>query len=63
MPHDIQPFEIEAALYGGQMGGEYLESINVTDLTKLTPDQWQTFLVTVTSNYHAKHNELKPCPF
>jgi hypothetical protein len=60
---DMQPFEIEAALYGGQMGGEYLESIGVTDLKTLSSEQWRTFLVTVTSNYHAEHNRLKPCPF
>jgi len=60
---DMQPFEITASLHGGDMGAEYLESIGVFDLSKLTPDQWRTFLVTVTSNYHAEHNRLKPCPF
>lgn len=63
MPYDIQDWETPAIQYGGAMGGEYLESIGITDLQLLSPDQWQTFLVTVTSNYHAEHNRLKPCPF
>lgn len=63
MPHDLQEWEILAILYGGQMGGEYLESINKYSLDQLTPEEWQTFLVTVCFNYHAEHNRLKPCPF
>ena len=34
-------------LRGGNEGGAYLESVGVTDLQALTPEQWSTFLVTV----------------
>lgn len=44
--------EHDAIMYGGQMGGEYLDSINITDLAALTPEQWQTFLEVVCLNYH-----------
>lgn len=59
----VEPWENDAILYGGKCGGEYLESINKTDLATLTPDQWLTFLQVVTINYHSKHIELQPCPF
>lgn len=60
---DLQEWELEAINYGGQMGGEYLDSIKKTDLATLTTTEWQTFLETITINYHIKHRELKPCPF
>jgi hypothetical protein len=34
-------------LRGGNEGGAYLESVGVTDLQKLTAEQWSTFLITV----------------
>lgn len=63
MANDIQDWEREAVLYGGSMGGEYLESIKVFDLAKLTPSQWETFCEVVCMNYHAKRVELQPAPF
>jgi len=59
----MHDWEITAALYGGEMGGEYLEEIGKTDLRTLTPEEWSTFLQVVCSNYHAEHNRSKPCPF
>ena len=61
--HDPQDWEIIAVHHGGSMGGEYLESINKSDLSQLTEEEWQTFLTVVCLNYHAEHNRLKPCPF
>jgi hypothetical protein len=63
MHPDLEPWQVESILYGGQCAGEYLESIHITDLAKLSPNQWETLLYVITSNYHTKHNELKPCPF
>ncbi len=36
--------EDEMLLASGKAGGEYLESINTTDLAKLNKDQWLAFL-------------------
>ena len=36
--------EDEMLLVSGKAGGEYLESINTTDLAKLNKDQWLAFL-------------------
>ena len=59
----LEEWEMTAAIYGGAMGAQYLESINKTDLATLSPEQWATFLECICKNYHAKHSELKPCPF
>lgn len=63
MHPDLEPWQVEAILFGGECGGEYLTEINQTDLAKLTSEQWQTLLYVITHNYHLKHIELKPCPF
>lgn len=60
---DIQDFEKQAAQYAGQMAGEYLESIKVFDLSKLTPSQWETFVEVVCMNFMMKRIELQPTPF
>jgi len=52
MSLDIQPYQNEAALIGGQNAGEYLDSIGKTDLAKLTKDEWQTFCSVMCVNYH-----------
>jgi hypothetical protein len=59
----IEDWEKPAILYGGQMGGEYLDSIRKTDLATLNETEWQTFLECVCHNYHLKRAELEPCPF
>lgn len=59
----MESFEIEAALYGGTQGGEYLESIGKSDLATLSADEWQTFLECVCKAYGTKRAELQPCPF
>lgn len=60
---DIAPHEREAIDFAGSMAGEYLESIGVFSLDKLTPEQWQTFTQVMCANYHMKVRELEPCPF
>lgn len=32
---------------GGEAGGQYLDSVGQSDLSKLTPEQWSTFLIMV----------------
>lgn len=46
-----QKLEADALLAGGQAGGEYLESIEQTDLAELTSDQWEQFLRRVLSGF------------
>ncbi|BAE49161.1 conserved hypothetical protein [Candidatus Terasakiella magnetica] len=48
---DPTPNEITAMEHGGQMGGEYLDSIAKTDLAALSPEQWQTFVEAVITGY------------
>lgn len=51
MPIDMQPYEHQEALNAGKVGGEYLDSIGVFDLSKLTRAQWQMFLDIVCTTY------------
>ena len=61
---DIQKFELDAALYGGQMAGEYLDEINKTDLAQLSEKEWQRFCVLLAQNSFLKRMELDTeCPF
>lgn len=48
---DPTPNEIAAMRHGGQMGGQYLESINKTDLARLSGQEWHTFIEAVVSGY------------
>lgn len=48
---DPTPNEIAALEHGGHMGGEYLDSIRCTDLSRLTLDQWRTFIEAVVTGY------------
>ncbi len=41
---DPTPNETTAFVRGGDMGGEYLDSIGKTDLERLSRDEWLTFL-------------------
>ncbi len=51
---DAQPEEIEAALYGGKMGAEYLASIDKTDLALLTGEEVQQLLLCICGGYEQK---------
>ena len=48
---DPTPNEIAAMEFGGRMGGEYLDRLGKTDLTKLTPQQWETFIEVIVTGY------------
>jgi hypothetical protein len=50
--------EKRAYLFGGQNGGEYLDSIRKTNLAELSEDEWLTFLECICKNYHSKYVEL-----
>ena len=53
----VEEHERAAYEYGGKCAGEYLESIGVYDLSKMTKEQWHTFCKTMCVNYHKKHAE------
>lgn len=59
----MEEWEIEAALMGGKMGGEYLESIGKTDLAALSAEEWRIFLECVCKEFAIQRNLLQPCPF
>lgn len=61
--NDLEEYEENALTYAGQMAGEYLESINKTDLTTLTPQEWEIFIKCVGVNFLTKRAELMPVPF
>jgi hypothetical protein len=48
---DPTPNEKAAFAHGGEMGGEYLDSIGKTDLETLQPDEWLTFVEAVVTGY------------
>lgn len=55
---DLRQNELDAALYGGQMAGEYLDEIGKTDLAKLTVKEWQRFCVLLAQNAYMKRLDL-----
>ena len=48
---DPTPNEKAAFVRGGEMGGEYLDSIGKTDLESLEPVEWLTFVEAVVTGY------------
>ncbi len=55
---DPTPNEHAALAYAGDMGGDYLDSLGLTDLAQLSPEQWQTFLSCVIGGYGERLQEL-----
>ncbi len=55
---DSTPNETEAMTVGGQMGGEYLESIGKSDLATLTETEWGRFIEAVVTGYCDHLREL-----
>ena len=55
---DPTPNERNAFVRGGEMGGEYLDSIAKTDLATLSPDEWLTFVEAVVTGYCDHLREL-----
>jgi hypothetical protein len=57
----LDKHETLAADMGGQWAGEYLDELGVTDLTKLSPDEWREFLRRVVVGFSdALRNGFKP---
>lgn len=48
---DPTPNERAAIRRGGEMGGEYLESVRKADLSQLTETEWLTFVEAVITGY------------
>ena len=48
---DPTPNERAAMEHGGQMGGEYLDSLGKTDLATFTAEEWSTFIECVVTGY------------
>ena len=48
---DPTPNERDAIRHGGEMGGEYLESLGRADLTRLSEAEWLTFVECVITGY------------
>ena len=48
---DPTPNEKAAFVRGGEMGGEYLDSIGKTDLETLQPEEWFTFIEAVVTGH------------
>jgi len=44
-------FEKRALAQAGEAAGGYLDSLGVTDLAKLQPEEWETFLQTVINTF------------
>lgn len=55
---DPTSFELKAMHHGGRMGGEYLQSIGVFDLSVLSPEQWEQFLKCVMGGYFEKMADM-----
>ena len=55
---DPTPNEIAAMQAGGQLAGEYLESIGKSDLITLTTEEWSTLIEVVVTGYCDTLREL-----
>lgn len=55
---DPTPNERNAFVRGGEMGGEYLDSIARTDLQTLSREEWLTFVEAVVTGYCDHLREL-----
>ena len=54
----LDDYERRALEDGGNAGGEYLDSINKTDLAELDPEEWREFLGLVLRGYADSMREI-----
>lgn len=54
----LDDYEERALEDGGNAGGEYLDSINKTDLAELEPEEWSTFLGCILKGYAESMREI-----
>lgn len=60
---DLMAIEKAAIGKGGEAGGEYLDSIGQYDLSRLTAEQWSTFLAKILTGYADEMRlAVKQCP-
>ena len=55
---DPTPNEQTAFVHGGDLGGEYLDSIGKTDMALLSREEWLTFVEAVVTGYCDHLREL-----
>ena len=48
---DASKTELQAILHAGQMAGEFLDSLKITDLSRMTQAQYNTFIRCAVSAY------------
>jgi len=59
---DKENHEIDAIIHAGQLGGEFIDSIKVYDLRKLTVEQYNTFvecIITAHQDFSLKKNPIQ----
>ena len=56
---DMTENERSAIIHGGNCGGEYLDSIRITDLARLTQANYETFIRCVVSGYLGEMDRLR----
>lgn len=61
--NDLLDWELPAIDFASDCAGEYLESINETNLELLTSVEWQTLIALICINFMTKRQEIMPCPF
>ena len=65
---DMTETERKAIIHGGNIGGEYLDDLRITDLAKLNQGQYETYVRCVVSAYLGEIARLSqqatsPLPF
>ena len=55
---DPTPNERAAMAHGGVMAGEYLDSLDKTDLAQLSTAEWQTFIEVIVTGYCDRLRDL-----
>jgi len=56
----LEARDFEAAMFAGEQIGEYLSSINKTDISLLSPDEWQQFIIIFAAHLLQKRAETAP---
>ena len=59
---DATKTELNAILNAGQIGGEFLDSVKITDLSRLTQQQYQTYVRCIISAYLGEMDRLRLIP-
>lgn len=59
--NDLLPHQNESLIFAGQMAGEYLEEIGISDLARLSEDQYSQLLKIIVLNF--LDHSSKTCPF